>query len=48
MFTLYRIAFHAVSLSYTVECEHIFFAVIVSMILKIFSVKHVIDKSKVL
>ena len=24
MFTLYRTAFHAVSLSYTVQCEHIF------------------------
>ena len=34
LFTLYRIAFHAISLSYTVQCEQIFFAVMVSMILK--------------
>ena len=34
MFTLYRIAFHAISLSYTVQYEQIFFAVMVSMILK--------------
>ena len=46
MFTLYRIAFHAVSLFYMVQCEQIFFAVMVSMILKIFNVKHVLDKSK--
>ena len=46
MFTLYRIAFHAVLLSYTVQYEQIFFAVMVSLILKIFSVKHVLDKSK--
>ena len=43
MFTLYR---HAVSLAYAVQCEQTFFAVMVSMILKIFSVKHVRDKSK--
>ena len=47
MFTLCRIAFHSVSLSSTIQCEHIFFGVMVSMILKIFIVKHVIDKSKV-
>ena len=46
MFTLYHIAFHAVSLFCTVQCEQIFFAVMVSKILKIFSVKHVLDKSK--
>ena len=41
MFTLYRIAFHAVSGSYTVQCEQMFFAVMVSMISKIFNVKRV-------
>ena len=46
MFTLYCMAFHTFSLSYTVKCEQIFFAVMVSMILKIFNVKHVLDKSK--
>ena len=46
MFTLYRIAFNVVSLFYTVQCEQIFFAVMVSMILKIFSVKYALDKSK--
>ena len=46
MFTLYRIAFHVVSLSCTVQCEQIFFAVMVRTVLKIFSVKHVLDKSK--
>ena len=46
MFTLYSIAFHAVLLSCTIQCEQIFFAVMVSMILKIFSVNHVLDKSK--
>ena len=46
MLTLYRRAFHAVSLSYTVQCEQIFFAVMVSVNLKIFNVKHVLDKSK--
>ena len=45
MFTLYRIALHAVSLSCTVQCEQMLFAVIVSMILKIFSVKHVLAKT---
>ena len=45
MFTLYRIAFHAVSLSCTVQCEQIFFAVVVSMILKMCLIKAK-DKSK--
>ena len=42
MFTLY----HIVSLFCTVQCEQILFAVMVGKILKIFSVKHVLDKSK--
>ena len=46
MLTLYRIAFHAISKSYTVQCEQIFFARMVSMNLKIFNAKHVLDNSK--
>ena len=45
MFTLYRIGFYVV-LSYTVRCERMFFAEMVIMILKIFDVKRVFDKSK--
>ena len=47
MFTLYGIDFHGVSESCTVQCEQIFFAVIVSMILKICNVKHMVDKTKI-
>ena len=45
MFTLYRIGFYVV-LSYTVRCERMFLAEMVIMILKIFKVKRVFDKSK--
>ena len=46
MLTLYRIAFHAISKSYTVQCDQIFFTRMVSMNLEIFNVKHVLDNSK--
>ena len=49
MFTLYRVAFHTISQSYTVRREQVIFAVVVSMILKIFKNMCLIkakDKSK--
>ena len=46
MFTLYHISFNAVLESYTGQYEQIFFAVMMSMVLKIFNIKHVLDKSK--
>ena len=51
MFALYRVAFHTISQSYTVQCEQVFFTVVVSMILKIFKNICLIkakDKSKCL
>ena len=46
MFTLYRIAFHAVSLSCTVQCEQRFFAVMVSMISKYSALNMCLIKAK--
>ena len=46
MFTLYRIAFHAISLSYRVQYEQIFFAVMVSVILKYSTSNMILIKAK--
>ena len=46
MFTLYHISFNAVLESYTGQYEQIFFDLMMSMVLKIFNIKHVLDKSK--
>ena len=46
MFTSYHIAFHAVSWSFTIQCEPMFFCQNGEYDFKIFNVKHVFDKSK--